>query len=233
MSNLRRNTQIPVPWKARDVVGGIGAVFVAVIVVVFVYALIAGEPDLGVGLVVIGGISGALMLVTAWIMGPVRYNASSRTLGLRPLATPGLIQLALPVGALMASLAFTGAYTGVVELAGWDALKPPDLPGELGLDGPAVLVTYALVVLWVPLTEEIFFRGFIFPGLAGGMGPVKAGVVTAILFALVHSDPGVLVPIFVTGLVLAWLYHRTGSIWSSFGAHALQNLLALSVSLAS
>ena len=211
---------------------GIGAAFVAVIVVVVFYALIAGEPDLGMGLVIIGGISGLVMFLAAWIMGPVRYGASSRTLGLRPPATLGPVQLVLPLGAVAASLVFTGAYTGVVELVGWDALKPPDIPEEIGLDGPAVLVTYALVVLWVPLTEEIFFRGFIFPGLAGAMGALKAGIVTAILFALVHGDPGVIVPIFVTGLVLAWLYHRTGSIWSSVAAHALQNLLALSVSLA-
>ena len=227
-----RNTQFPVPWSAGNVAVGIAAAFVAVVVIFVFYSLLAGEPDLGVGLVVVGGISGLAMLLLAWIMGPVRYNVSSRTLGLRPPATPGLAQWVLPVGALAVSLVFAAAYTGGVDLAGWDALKPPDLPEEIGLDGPWVLVTYALVVVWIPLTEEIFFRGYVFPGLAGALGVVPAGIVTAILFALAHGDPGVLVPIFVTGLVLGWLYHRTGSIWSSFAAHALQNLLALSVSLA-
>ena len=212
---------------------GIGAALVALVVVVVVYVILAGEPDLGVGLVVIGSISGVIMLLAASMAGPLRHGASLRTLGLRPPATGGRVQLLLPIAALVASLVFTAAYTGVVSLAGWDALKPPDVPKEIALDGPAVLVTFALVVLWVPLTEEVFFRGFVFAGLAGSLGSVKAGLASALLFALLHGSLGVLIPIFVTGLALAWVYHRTGSIWSSFGAHSLQNLLALSVSLTS
>jgi membrane protease YdiL (CAAX protease family) len=40
------------------------------------------------------------------------------------------------------------------------------------------------------------------------------------------------IPLFVTGLLLSWLYLRTGSIWPPFAAHAAQNLLALAVTLA-
>ncbi|MED5568055.1 MAG: CPBP family intramembrane glutamic endopeptidase, partial [Chloroflexota bacterium] len=39
---------------------------------------------------------------------------------------------------------------------------------------------------------------------------------------------GVLVPIFVTGMLLAWLYHRTGSLWPGIAAHAGLNALAVS-----
>ena len=232
MTSLGEDRRFPVPWRAGDVAVGVFAAFVAVVVTVVFYSLFAGQPDLGVGLVVVGGIGGVVMLSLAWIMGPLRYNVPSSALGLRPPAAPGPGQWALPVGALAVSLAFTAAYTGVVDLAGWEALKPPDLPEDIGLRGPAVLVTYVVVVLWIPLTEEIFFRGYVFPGLKGALGAVPAGIAAAVLFALAHGDPAVLAPIFFTGLVLAWLYHRTGSIWSSFAAHALQNLLALSVSLA-
>ena len=227
------DTRFTVPWKAGDVVVGVFTAFAAVVVTFVFYSVLAGEPDVGVGLVVVGGIGGVIMLSAAWVLGPVRYDAPSSTLGLRPPARPGLSQWVLPVLALAASLAFAAAYTGVVDLVGWDALRPPDLPEDIALGGPAVLVTYLLVVLWIPFTEEIFFRGYVFPGLAGACGVVQAGVITALLFALAHGQPAVIAPIFFTGLVLAWLYHRTGSIWSSFAAHALQNLLALSVSLAS
>ena len=44
-------------------------------------------------------------------------------------------------------------------------------------------------------------------------------------------DPGVLVPIFITGFLLAWLYHRTGSLWPNIVAHAGQNALALVVTI--
>ena len=36
-------------------------------------------------------------------------------------------------------------------------------------------------------------------------------------------------PIFFAGLLLSWLYLKTGSIWPSFVAHALQNLIAVSM----
>jgi membrane protease YdiL (CAAX protease family) len=39
----------------------------------------------------------------------------------------------------------------------------------------------------------------------------------------------VMVPIFITGFLLAWLYWRTGSLWAAIGAHAGQNALALGV----
>ena len=40
---------------------------------------------------------------------------------------------------------------------------------------------------------------------------------------------GVLVPAFVSGLILSWLYLKTGSIVPPVIAHAAQNLLVLAV----
>ena len=82
-----------------------------------------------------------------------------------------------------------------------------------------------------PLAEEIFFRGFVLSGLAGRWGFLPAAIASSLLFALAHIDPRVMVPIFVIGLFLAWLYHKTGSIWSSFAAHGSWNALALSISV--
>jgi membrane protease YdiL (CAAX protease family) len=50
---------------------------------------------------------------------------------------------------------------------------------------------------------------------------------SALVFSAFHLSLGVLVPIFITGLLLAWLYWRTGSLWAAIGAHAGQNALAL------
>ena len=63
---------------------------------------------------------------------------------------------------------------------------------------------------------------------------VRAVVASAAIFSIFHisqGSPGVLVPIFVTGLLLAWLYYRTGSLWASVMAHAGQNAVALAVTL--
>ena len=94
-----------------------------------------------------------------------------------------------------------------------------------------LVASILMIVVIGPFTEEVFFRGFIFPALRAWLGLGLALVVSGAIFAVFHVDPKVMLPIFVTGVMLAWLYHKTGSIWPPLVAHALQNALALAVSL--
>ena len=83
------------------------------------------------------------------------------------------------------------------------------------------------VVVWGPVGEELFFRGFVLPGLIGRLGVPAAVVVSSGLFAVFHVAPGTLAPTFLLGAALAWIYLKTGSIWPSIMAHSIQNALAL------
>ena len=49
------------------------------------------------------------------------------------------------------------------------------------------------------------------------------------IFAASHGNVSILVPVFVSCLILSWLYLKTRSQIPSFTAHAAQNILALSV----
>ena len=89
--------------------------------------------------------------------------------------------------------------------------------------------TYAILagsVLIAPFCEEIFFRGFVFPGLLHDLSPLWAVVISAALFAVAHADPGSFVPLFAIGLCLGFVRWRTGSTWASMSLHILNNLLA-------
>lgn len=89
--------------------------------------------------------------------------------------------------------------------------------------------TYAILAgsaLVAPFCEEIFFRGFVFPGLLHDLSPVWAVIISAALFAVAHADPGSFVPLFAIGLCLGFLRWRTGSTWASMSLHVLNNLLA-------
>jgi membrane protease YdiL (CAAX protease family) len=79
-----------------------------------------------------------------------------------------------------------------------------------------------------PFTEEIFFRGLIFGGLAHRFPVVVAAIVSALLFGLLHGL-GVIAPIFVLGLGLAYVYRRTGSVWASMTTHSLVNAVSLTL----
>ena len=78
-----------------------------------------------------------------------------------------------------------------------------------------------------PFTEEVFLRGFIFAGLASSGSVPRAMVASALIWSLFHLSLGVLIPIFITGILLAWLYCKTGSLWPSILAHGGQNAVAV------
>lgn len=84
-----------------------------------------------------------------------------------------------------------------------------------------------LAVVLAPLFEELFFRGFLFRGLARSWGWLPAAVVSAAAFGIAHLQLSVFVPLFALGFALAWVYKRTGSLWTSISLHALFNGISL------
>jgi membrane protease YdiL (CAAX protease family) len=90
------------------------------------------------------------------------------------------------------------------------------------------LLWFAFVVV-APVAEEVFFRGFFFKGLEHSrLGPVGAIVLTAAVWALMHTqydfyDAGV---ILLGGLLLGYARWRSGSLYVPLAMHMTQNLLA-------
>lgn len=111
-----------------------------------------------------------------------------------------------------------------------------DLAQELGADESAVnLVAVSLLVaVAAPLGEEFFFRGFMFQALGRRFGLAVAAIGSGVLFGLIHAggtDAVFLVPLAAFGLLLALLFHRTGSLLPCIGLHAVNNAVALGVTL--
>jgi uncharacterized protein len=93
----------------------------------------------------------------------------------------------------------------------------------------APLSTYATLfaaVIIAPFCEEVFFRGFVFPGLRHGMSLGWAIIISSLLFGIAHADPGSFPVLFVIGLALAFLRWRTESIWPCIVLHMLNNGIA-------
>ena len=78
-----------------------------------------------------------------------------------------------------------------------------------------------------PLVEEIFFRGFLFQGFRQKYGWVSAMLLSSAIFAAGHLDPASLLPTFILGLVLAYLYQRSNSLWPGIILHFLVNGFSL------
>ena len=169
------------------------------------------------------------IVAVVWRLGLRRRPAPWRLLGLSALEYPAVKAGLMTAVALGASLVFTVVYATVVDLLSSDVLSPPDIGAEIAFPGAAVFFTFQAVAFVTPLTEEVFFRGFVFSGLTHRLGLVKAMVLSAAIFSAFHLTLGVLIPVFVTGLLLAFLYHKTGSLWPCVVAHAGQNALAVAL----
>jgi hypothetical protein len=78
-----------------------------------------------------------------------------------------------------------------------------------------------------PLVEEIFFRGFLFQGLRTRYGWVSGMLISSAIFAVAHLDPASLIPTFILGSLLAYLYHRSNSVWPGVILHMAVNTFGL------
>ena len=100
----------------------------------------------------------------------------------------------------------------------------------------APYMTLLIVVLLAPFVEEVLFRGLVFGNLKGKSRGV-AYLVSCALFALLHVWQFAVVERDVTyfllmiqylvpGVVLAWAYEHSGTLWTSIGVHAVANALS-------
>jgi len=90
------------------------------------------------------------------------------------------------------------------------------------------LLLLALIVIG-PVSEEIFFRGFLFKGIESSkLGPPGAIIITALAWSAMHLQYNILgiAGIFVGGLLLGFARLRSNSIYPPIVMHALQNLIA-------
>ncbi|HSB03402.1 MAG TPA: type II CAAX endopeptidase family protein [Anaerolineales bacterium] len=78
-----------------------------------------------------------------------------------------------------------------------------------------------------PLVEEIFFRGFLFQGFRQKYGWINAMLLSSAIFAAAHLDLVALIPTFILGNLLAYVYHRSNSVWPGIILHFLVNAFGL------
>ena len=215
-----------VPWTPRDVVWGIIAAAVILLLFVLVSSLIERwAAPLDPGLMV--NIGTLVLLIPVWYLTIFRYGSRWSDLGLRPFSLKVIgVGLALFVLFFMINM----VYAAILAVFGLEI--QPDVIGPLFAEGeiPFLLVFGAVIV--APVVEEIFFRGFVFPGLRNKWGWKVALVGSAALFALVHIIPTSYLPIFLLGAIFAYLYQISGSIWPGILLHTTVNSLAVIVTYA-
>ncbi|MBU1061595.1 MAG: CPBP family intramembrane metalloprotease [Candidatus Omnitrophica bacterium] len=79
------------------------------------------------------------------------------------------------------------------------------------------------VSIFGPVTEEIFFRGFMYSAIKKHVGVLGAAVLSASIFSILHTNIVGFLPIMILGILLAYLYEATGSLVASITVHIVHN----------
>lgn len=134
-----------------------------------------------------------------------------------------------PVIAFVVGLPLTILFSA---LSGEDARTPDQLPQHL--TGLAVVASVVLAVFVAPVVEETFFRGILFRSIRDRRGFWPAALISGVVFGLVHwvpsawQDAVLLQSIMVfTGIALAWIYERRGSLLANVAAHMAFNAVGI------
>ena len=219
------------PWEAIPV--GLAALFASILVAV---TLAVGGAGVGGTPILISALTlsaSFLGFSVAWVA--VRHRQGVGALGLRA----GRAARELAVGAWFGTGLFglTAFLLLPLLITIWRMLTgaPPDPIDQPILPAEPSSVQVVLGVLAVcvaaPLGEEVFFRGFLFGSLRGRLGFLRAAVISAVVFAIFHVDPLLVVLMLFVGMALAWLYERRRTLVAPIAAHAMFNVIGYTLLL--
>ena len=91
--------------------------------------------------------------------------------------------------------------------------------------GSGILIfSSVFAAIFGPITEEIFFRGFMYGAVKNRVGILGAILATSLVFSALHAHIVGFMPIFVLGILLAYLREKTGSLIPSIFVHVAHNL---------
>jgi membrane protease YdiL (CAAX protease family) len=146
--------------------------------------------------------------------------------------------------AIVGPLAVLGISYGVVWSTGIAAFVPPaglDAAGWVTGLGPGLFQGLVVVTLTFSLGEEIGWRGYLLPKLAGTLGTWRGMALTGFLHGLFHmplllltpyyhpeGNRWIIVPLFlaaltVGGMLYGYLRLSTDSVWPASLAHSAHN----------
>jgi membrane protease YdiL (CAAX protease family) len=172
---------------------------------------------------------GSIHLLLVLLMTPPMLGLIALLSGIRRMRIREYLALKRPqpketFAWLMGLLGLIGVAHAVLHVA--DYRPAVDYGLLLYTTSPLPLLLFVVCVA-APVLEEIWYRGFVFRGMAASkVGPLAAIVLTAALFALMHVHyewPEKLVA-FTLGLYLATVRWRSGSTVLAIFCHAGANL---------
>lgn len=93
----------------------------------------------------------------------------------------------------------------------------------------SLIISGTLIIAIAPIFEELFFRGFLLRSLSDKMGIFYGSILAALIFSLLHLQPGSLIPLFILGLIINSLVIKSKSIVPAIAFHVFNNAVAFTI----
>lgn len=87
--------------------------------------------------------------------------------------------------------------------------------------------SFLLVAIFAPIFEEWLCRGMVLRGLLTHIKPGWAIVISALFFAVIHMNPWQALNAFIIGVVMGYVYFKTGCLWLTMLIHFVNNGFAV------
>lgn len=182
----------------------------------------------GLGLQSIAELVGVIFLL---IVLPSLAHRSLRSLGFRPLSPRDIAIVA--IGVVTMFVVVTGLGSIFENLF---HVKSPEAAVKMftALHGYQRVLFAVFAIVVGPLAEEMFFRVLLFNAMRTWWGFWPGAIVSSILFGGAHMQPGgvalnvsLVVSLGCGGIILAYIYQRTGKAWANMLTHGAFNALSL------
>jgi membrane protease YdiL (CAAX protease family) len=136
------------------------------------------------------------------------------------------------VAAIFIVLAISIGYIGLSALVNLvlDIPQETDIMTEAYATSVWPALFWLASIVFAPLFEEVFFRGFLYEGFRHSrMGAAGAIIVTALVWAGFHLQYQLfqIASIFVLGVIFGVVRNRTGSLWATMLMHSFHNFVAV------
>lgn len=116
----------------------------------------------------------------------------------------------------------------VLQMTGYEQPPSPVLEIFYEESRPGLLMVMTILVAIIgPVAEELFFRGFAYPAVKKRFGIKVSIAVVSVVFATLHMNPVAFFPIVALGILLSYLYEKTGSLIPSIAVHIIHNSVIL------
>jgi membrane protease YdiL (CAAX protease family) len=193
-------------------------------------ALVLGDGELtliGATIILVSTQTALLLISWLFVYRPRALAGLPRFPGREPLKAAAL-GVAWGVAAWVVSTVLIGIVAVVLQQLG---MEPEPQAAERAIEMLNPVLVVLAIVVFAPIAEEVFFRGVVFNAWLREGGRRFAFIGSALLFAVIHDSLLSLIPIFALGLMLAWIYDRTGTLLAPIAMHATVNGISVALAL--